>query len=175
MAAISWAFFTQMPRSFLESSTLQVRKSHPFLLLGPTRKFCHFLPCYTQTCCSSKEAQSYCSCPRECTRRDAALDLKPRNRAVSGHSSLKTLPSGKETAAHKECKRPQLHSTLPISYYLLTTIHPLWFMQIRLRNCMASFIFQFENGSDHTVVASYSEMYEEGEAEISTVYGQFPS
>ena len=28
---------------------------------------------------------------------------------------------------------------------------------------------QFENGSDHAVVASYSELYEEGEVEISTV------
>ena len=31
---------------------------------------------------------------------------------------------------------------------------------------------EFENGSDHAVVASYSELYEEGEVEISTVYGQ---
>ena len=28
---------------------------------------------------------------------------------------------------------------------------------------------QFENGSDHAVVASYSEVYEEDEVEISTV------
>ena len=33
---------------------------------------------------------------------------------------------------------------------------------------------QFENGSDHTVVASYSELYEEGEVEISTVHPTLP-
>ena len=33
---------------------------------------------------------------------------------------------------------------------------------------------QFENGSDHAVVASYSELYEEGEVEISTVPPTLP-
>ena len=33
---------------------------------------------------------------------------------------------------------------------------------------------QFENGSDHAVVASYSELYEEGEVEISTVHPTLP-
>ena len=33
---------------------------------------------------------------------------------------------------------------------------------------------QFENGSDHVVVASYSELYEEGEVEISTVPPTLP-
>ena len=33
---------------------------------------------------------------------------------------------------------------------------------------------QFENGSNHAVVASYSELYEEGEVKISTVPPTLP-
>ena len=33
---------------------------------------------------------------------------------------------------------------------------------------------QFENGSDHAVVAKYSELYDEGEVEISTVPPTLP-
>ena len=33
---------------------------------------------------------------------------------------------------------------------------------------------QFENGSDHAMVASYSELHEEGEVEISTVPPTLP-
>ena len=112
------------PRAFLESSTLQVCQSYPLSLLDPMRKFCSCrsgslspplypaLPRMQPVAVARKlKVTEYCSSPLERTRREAAFASFQTVYILEqfpGHSSLKTLPSGKETAAHTECKSPPI-------------------------------------------------------------------